>query len=245
MSAAPGTAYTYRVFADTSGQFRPFDGPYGIGMSPSPSGVVGGTPLPPFVSSNLVTLANGPISTNDPWLPAGATETRGNNVDAYADLVPADGFTPGGTDVRADVTAPGVFDRTYDFNQRANANTTQIKAAVTHLFFLTNWFHDWYYDVGFDEKSGNAQESNLGRTVARSRRRRAARRGPRFLGAQQRQHVHPDRRRLAPDADVLCSTGSPTTTSRSTARPPSPATTSWASPRSVRSSSTSPGTWCW
>ena len=66
-------------------------------MSPSPSGVPNGTPLPPFVSSNLVTLANGPISTNDPWLPDGATETRGNNVDAYADLVPDDGFTPGGT----------------------------------------------------------------------------------------------------------------------------------------------------
>ena len=163
-----GTPYTYRVFADTSGQFRPFDGPYGIGMSPSPSGVFGGTPLPAFVSSNLVTLANGPISTNDPWLPDGATETRGNNVDAYADLIPLDGFTAvnpdGGTpDLRADVTAPGKFDRTYDFNQRANANSTQIKAGVTNLFFLTNWFHDWYYDVGFDEKSGNAQASNLGR----------------------------------------------------------------------------------
>ncbi len=158
-----GTPYTYRVFADTSGQFRPFDGPYGIGMSPSPSGTVLGTPLPAFVSSNLVTLANGPISTNDPWLPDGATETRGNNVDAYADLVPDDGFTPGGTDVRADVTAPGTFNRTYDFGLRANANTTQIKAGVTNLFFLTNWFHDWYYDAGFDEKSGNAQESNLGR----------------------------------------------------------------------------------
>ena len=37
------------------------------------------------------------------------------------------------------------------------------KAAVTQLFYDVNFFHDWYYDVGFDEKAGNAQKDNYGR----------------------------------------------------------------------------------
>jgi MYXO-CTERM domain-containing protein len=160
--------FTYRVYADTSGQFRPWDGPFGNGLSPSPSGVVGGTPVPPTVGSNLVTLDHGPIGNGDPWLPAGATVTTGNNVDAYTDTVPPDGFTAvnpdgGVPDLRADVTAPGTFDRTFDFTQQPDATLDQAKAAVTQLFFTNNWLHDWYYDVGFDEASGNAQADNLGR----------------------------------------------------------------------------------
>jgi subtilase family serine protease len=36
-------------------------------------------------------------------------------------------------------------------------------AAETHLFFLSNFLHDFFYDLGFDEASGNFQASNLGR----------------------------------------------------------------------------------
>ncbi len=56
-----------------------------------------------------------------------------------------------------------MFDYTYDFALGPAADETQRKAAVTQLFFATNFFHDWYYDVGFDEAAGNAQASNLGR----------------------------------------------------------------------------------
>jgi len=41
-----------------------------------------------------VTLANGPISTDDPWLAASATQTTGNNVDAYTDLSAPDDLDP-------------------------------------------------------------------------------------------------------------------------------------------------------
>ena len=57
---------------------------------------------PPFVAPALISLQNGPISTNDPWLPPGATVTTGNNVDAYADLSSPDGFSAG--DLRATTT---------------------------------------------------------------------------------------------------------------------------------------------
>src|SRR5690606_15116620 len=33
----------------------------------------------------------------------------------------------------------------------------------THLFFVSNWLHDWFYPLGLDEAAGNAQEDNLGR----------------------------------------------------------------------------------
>jgi MYXO-CTERM domain-containing protein len=172
-SSLVASDFSYRVWADSSGQFRPFDGPYGTAVTPSASGTLNGTPLPAFVAPNLVTLDHGPISTGDPWLPAGATETSGNNVDAYSNTVPPDGFTgtnpDGGVpDLRADVTSPGVFDRTYDVTKGPVSSVDQQKASITQLFFINNWLHDWYYDVGFDEASGNAQQDNLGRASADS-----------------------------------------------------------------------------
>ncbi len=160
-------AYTYRVWAEPSGKFTPFDGPQGTSASPHPTGTPDGYQAP-FVPPLLVTLQNGPISTNDPWLPNGATETTGNNVEAYADIVGPDGFTAdcgvdGGFDLRAIVNAADTFDRTYDPTQSPDVSTDQRQAAITQLFFDINWLHDWFYDRGFDETSRNAQASNYGR----------------------------------------------------------------------------------
>ena len=51
----------------------------------------------------------------------------------------------------------------YDTNLLPGANRTQVMAAVTNLFYIVNFMHDWYYDAGFDEVSGNAQKDNYGR----------------------------------------------------------------------------------
>ncbi|QRK11910.1 myxosortase-dependent M36 family metallopeptidase [Archangium violaceum] len=152
--------FSYRVFADSTPPYTPHDGPSGTNATPHPTGTPDGF-LPSFVPPALVTLQNVPFSQNDPWLPADATETRGNNVDAYADLVAPDNYNAG--DLRPTITAPGVFDRTMLFDIQPNANADQIAAATTSLFFLNNWLHDWYYDAGFDEASGNAQADNYGR----------------------------------------------------------------------------------
>jgi subtilase family serine protease len=37
------------------------------------------------------------------------------------------------------------------------------ESAETQLFFLTNFLHDFFYDLGFDEAAGNFQDSNFGR----------------------------------------------------------------------------------
>ena len=31
---------------------------------------------------------------------------------------------------------------------------------MTNLFYLVNYLHDWFYDAGFDEASGNFQDVN-------------------------------------------------------------------------------------
>ncbi|MDP3859845.1 MAG: M36 family metallopeptidase [Stagnimonas sp.] len=165
-------AYSYRTYADDSGSFQPFDGPLGNGYAPFVGTPGNGTTPRVAVPTRLVTLQNGPISTNDPWLPPGATESTGNNVDAYLDLFgvpdgtsdPAEGqgFDPGTTDQRASTTGANSFD--YDYTPDADPSTaSQQQFAVVDLFYLNNWLHDWWYDSGFDEAAGNAQADNYGR----------------------------------------------------------------------------------
>ena len=156
-----GTSFAYRVWADPASA-RPLDGPQGNAFSPHPAGVPNGLD-PPMTAPALVSLANGPISTGDPWLPAAATQTQGNNVDAYADLTAPDGFTPGTQDRRGSLTSPGTFDHPYDFAVQPGASADQTEASVTQLFYTANYLHDRFYDAGFDEASGNAQNDNFGR----------------------------------------------------------------------------------
>ncbi|AKV00662.1 Chitinase [Labilithrix luteola] len=150
-------AFSYRVYASAT-TLLPADGPQGNTAAPHPTGRPDGF-KPTWGPSTLVTLANYPFSKNDPWLGAGATTTEGNNVVAYADLAAPDGFTSG-TDRMPTTTSPNTFDRAYDTTQQPLAS---VDAASTHLFYVTNFLHDWYYDSGFDEQSGNHQLHNFGR----------------------------------------------------------------------------------
>lgn len=155
-------SYLYRVWADTTGNGRPLEGPI-QDFAPHPTGVPDGT-MPALIPSNLVLMEgfnNNPSGQADPWLPNNARESSGNNVDAYSDDNQPDGYSNG--DLRAVPTADGEFDRTFDFDVEATANDDQIMASVTELFYVNNWLHDWWYDSGFDEAAGNAQENNFER----------------------------------------------------------------------------------
>jgi hypothetical protein len=158
--------FTYGVWADTTGVLQPNDSPYGNGFSPHPTGNNDGTAATfttQIDQGPLFSLPNPPFSKalTDPWLPAGSTETVGNNVDAFANLFAPDGFSAG--DFRAPLSAPGQFLYTYDVTLDPQANTTQQKAAITQLFYNNNFLHDFYYDAGFDEVARNAQTDNYGR----------------------------------------------------------------------------------
>ena len=155
-------AFNYCVWADADGVHTPLDGPQ-ANFSPHPTGQPDGS-SPAFIAPVLIStdgFNTNPSGGVDPWLPSGATQSTGNNVDAYADLNAPDGFSGG--DLRATTTAPDTFDRVYDTSQEPGASSDQVMAAVTQIFYVTNFLHDWYYDSGFDEAAGNAQQSNFGR----------------------------------------------------------------------------------
>ncbi|MCS6912552.1 MAG: M36 family metallopeptidase [Myxococcota bacterium] len=152
--------YTYRVWADKDGTFAPWDGPQGTDFTPHPTGMKDGR-QPTMKPSQSVRLRNVPFSRNDPWLPPAATETRGNNVWAYADIVAPDGFNAG--DVAVVPSGPNAFEYVYDGEGRPQASRETIQAITTHLFYTMNYVHDIFYDAGWDEKSFNPQQDNYGR----------------------------------------------------------------------------------
>jgi hypothetical protein len=156
-SLVADATFTYRVWADPASK-QPHDGPL-ADFSPHPTGIPDFS-FPMLVPPSLVAVDT-LNSTADPWLAAGAVETKGNNVDAYADRVPPSGFTNG--DLRATPTAAGVFDRVYDTALPPNASTAQQMAAITSAFYSINYLHDFWYDSGFTEAAGNAQDNNYGR----------------------------------------------------------------------------------
>ncbi|HMJ54346.1 MAG TPA: M36 family metallopeptidase [Polyangiaceae bacterium] len=174
MPITQSDAFNYKVFADAKGQ--PADGPQ-TDYSPHPTNAPLSKPNPLYAAPIMISTEGfnkNPAGAVDPWLPATATETNGNNVNAYSDnnTTSEDGFTPLSGDVHATVTSDKTFDRVYDPtkdpqwvdpNSPTVFNDPQRMAAVTQLFYVTNWLHDYWYDSGFNEAAGNAQQSNFGR----------------------------------------------------------------------------------
>ena len=61
-------------------------------------------------------------------------------------------------------TRPTRSTTSYDHEPaRRTPTARRSMAAVTNLFYMINYLHDWFYDAGFDEAAGNAQTNNYGR----------------------------------------------------------------------------------
>jgi hypothetical protein len=84
--------------------------------------------------------------------------TRGNNVLAKEDTLNNNsatmGFSPNGGDSL-------IFDFPYDMDNKPRQN---LGAAIVNLFYWNNIIHDIFYHYGFDEKSGNYQQTNYTKT---------------------------------------------------------------------------------
>ena len=162
--ATANEAFKYRVWADADGDHRPADGPL-TDFTPHPTGIPGEGPSQ-AAAPNLITMEGfntNPDDLADPWLPAFATATRGNNVLAYVDHKNPTGLQLDQGEFFASTTAPGEFDRPYNVKAEPLASVDQSMAAITQLFYVNNWMHDWWYDSGFNETAGNAQSDNYGR----------------------------------------------------------------------------------
>ena len=148
-------AFRYRVHNTGDALFRPEDGP--APGSPHPTGHPDGFQAP-TIEEKLIEIES--LLPGDPWLPPGATETRGNNCVAYADLSAHDGMGPG--DVVGSTTEAGVFGHRYDHTKPAS-DPQNLQNSIVGMFFHVNWLHDRWYEAGFDEASGCAQQDNFGR----------------------------------------------------------------------------------
>jgi extracellular elastinolytic metalloproteinase len=147
-------AFKYRVHNTGDALFRPEDGP--APGSPHPSGKPNGFQAP-TIPEKLIEIES--LLPGKPWLPPTATKTRGNNCIAFADLKPGEGRGSG--DVDGTVTAARTFDTKYN-HAKSSADAKNLQASIVGMFFHVNWLHDRWYEAGFDEASGNAQQDNFG-----------------------------------------------------------------------------------
>jgi len=155
-------AYSYRVYATPDG--RPLDSPL-EDWNPHPIGEPnsdGPTKAAFPIIISMEGFNHNPDDAADPWLPDGAKETLGNNVDAYADWKDPSGLG-GELEYRAKINSFNTFDYVHDITLEPLSDQTQAMSAITSLFYLNNWHHDWWYDSGFNEAAGNAQTDNYGR----------------------------------------------------------------------------------
>ncbi|WP_276497314.1 T9SS-dependent M36 family metallopeptidase [Pontibacter litorisediminis] len=80
------------------------------------------------------------------------TITKGNNVHAYEDRLGAN----------AGISPDGGLGLNFDFPlDLTKEPTTYVQAATTNLFYWNNLMHDVFYKYGFDEVSGNFQQTNF------------------------------------------------------------------------------------
>jgi extracellular elastinolytic metalloproteinase len=149
-----GVAFKYRVHNTDDALKRPEDGP--APGTPHPTGKPDGFQAA-TIEEKLIEIES--LLPNRPWLPARATTTKGNNCFAYADLKRPNGFGPG--DVEGKITAPREFGIAFDHSKPAD-NPSNLQNSLVGMFFHVNWLHDRWYEAGFDEASGNAQQDNFG-----------------------------------------------------------------------------------
>lgn len=153
-------AYSYNVWAETNGNHVPYKDPHGSAFLPHPTGMPDGSSPTTNQPRNLIALDHAQFSQNDPWLAAGATEAKGNSTWVFDDLVAPRGFNAG--DQALTPSMPATFDYSIDPDGDPRDVAAQ-QAGLTQLFYTLNYLHDVFYDAGFDEKSGNAQQDNFGR----------------------------------------------------------------------------------
>ncbi len=142
-----------------------------------------GTQFPVIARTNVnMSTAQNLTFSPDGWIPDGGTTTTGNNVDAYLDTDNDDAPDTGALDNNGrPVGNPdantnnrdflGNTPRDYTYNPPPLAGDPDAgddptlapyqRGAVTHLFYLANWYHDQLAGYGFDEAAGNFQTTNF------------------------------------------------------------------------------------
>ncbi|HEV7517800.1 MAG TPA: IPTL-CTERM sorting domain-containing protein [Thermoanaerobaculia bacterium] len=141
-----------------------------------------GTQFPEIARTtvNMSTVEDATASPNG-WIDDGGNTTTGNNTDTYLDTDADDAPDPGlldnngrpvgnldGSGNPRDFLGTGYNYTPAPQGGNPDAGTaptdTQFqRGSVTQLFYLTNFYHDRLYGLGFDEAAGNFQNDNFGK----------------------------------------------------------------------------------
>ena len=162
---------TYSVYANPNAMINVADSPFPRTPGPtSPDGTQGAA-----ISRTAVSRIGNeaPYTFNNfGWITDGGTRTDGNNVQAGLDRDGTDGV-----DANSEATNAG-RDFTYSYNPfNPNTNTGDVplpspqtypgsayqQGTITQLFYISNWYHDETYRLGFTEAAKNFQDNNFGR----------------------------------------------------------------------------------
>ncbi|HAK77666.1 MAG TPA: hypothetical protein DCM71_12325, partial [Runella sp.] len=133
------------------------DNTYNVFDYPLEAPTFGSRSLVPSPYNKFVPLGTGPGATNG-WHFDGTTNyttTRGNNVWAQEDANNNNGtgYSP----------TSSTLDFNYPYTQGLSTAAANRDAAITNLFYWNNLIHDVLWKYGFDEPSGNFQNTNQGR----------------------------------------------------------------------------------
>src|SRR5579872_642120 len=102
----------------------------------------------------------------DPWLPASAVVTTGNNADVYVDSNGddrPDSTTTSDLQSGRPTSASDDFDFTFGDGLTGQDPRQSKAAAATNLFYFLNTAHDYYYSLGFTEAAGAFQTDKFGK----------------------------------------------------------------------------------
>jgi hypothetical protein len=91
-----------------------------------------------------------------------ADTTSGNNTNAYQDLFDDETADAGDQPVNAEQHFDYTFSNTWGTTGVLPTTGADRDAVVTQLYYYTNWYHDYAYDLGFTETSRNFQVDNFG-----------------------------------------------------------------------------------
>jgi len=128
---------------------------------------------PPYTFNNLGWITDGVNTTEGNAVEAGVDRDNPNGIDANGKPIPTTNRVfdfainpgnPSGVPDFGDSPLPvGQNPGTCASTGNAPAMIDYQKASVTQLFYITNWFHDETYRLGFTEQARNFQNDNFGR----------------------------------------------------------------------------------
>ncbi|MBA3770168.1 MAG: M36 family metallopeptidase, partial [Blastocatellia bacterium] len=162
---------TYGVYANPNAMINVADSPFPFTPGPTtPTGAQGAG----IARSSITRIGNEPPYQFNSlgWIADGQSVTDGNAIQAGLDRDGTDGIDPNSEAS----SATRNFSYSYSpFNPNTNTGDEPVPApqtypgsayqqgTVTQLFYISNWFHDELYRLGFTEQAKNFQNDNFGR----------------------------------------------------------------------------------